>query len=95
MFRKIILIVLILLAVKLQIRLWTGESSYAHVSGLDQEIEDIQARIRIKEERNRILLAEIGELKTGLDSLEELARTELGMIKTGETFYLVIDRENR
>ncbi|MGB2465987.1 MAG: FtsB family cell division protein, partial [Porticoccaceae bacterium] len=34
-------------------------------------------------------------LKNNLDSIEEKARKDLGMIKQGEIFYLVIDRDDK
>ena len=43
------------------------------------------------EERNRLLEIEVVELKTGLEAVEERARSELGMIEKGETFYLLLD----
>ena len=42
------------------------------------------------EERNRQLGAEVRDLKTGLDALEERARSDLGMIASHETFYQVV-----
>ncbi|MDH5737305.1 MAG: septum formation initiator family protein [Gammaproteobacteria bacterium] len=86
------MVVLVIAAIFLQVRLWVGESSFAHVNGLMEQVENKNARIQLKEERNRILLAETLELKSGLDAVEEIARSELGMIKSGETFYLVLDQ---
>ena len=42
-------------------------------------------------ERNRLLEIEVVDLKTGLEAIEERARSELGMIGEGETFYLIVD----
>ncbi|RMN92468.1 Cell division protein FtsB [Pseudomonas cannabina] len=39
------------------------------------------------QERNRVLDAEVLELKKGLETVEERARHELGMVKDGETLY--------
>ncbi len=44
-------------------------------------------------ERNRALEAEVNDLKTGLDAIEERARSELGMIREGETFYQVVESQ--
>ena len=38
-------------------------------------------------ERNRVLDAEVLELKKGMETVEERARHELGMVKEGETLY--------
>ena len=53
---------------------------------------DAQRQINAElEERNRLLEIEVVELKTGLEAVEERARSELGMIEEGETFYLLLD----
>ncbi|MCG8317284.1 MAG: septum formation initiator family protein [Pseudomonadales bacterium] len=43
-------------------------------------------------ERNRRLSAEVKDLKQGLGAVEERARSQLGMVKDDETFYLIIDK---
>ena len=40
--------------------------------------------------RNATLSAEVRDLKTGLDAIEERARVELGMIKSDEVFFQVL-----
>jgi cell division protein FtsB len=82
---------LVLIVLFLQGRLWIGEGSLAQVSGLQVRVERESAENSIKEQRNRVLRAEIFELKSGLESIEEKARSELGLIKEGETFFLLVD----
>jgi cell division protein FtsB len=43
------------------------------------------------ERRNSGLAAEVKDLKTGTDAVEERARYELGMVKKDEVFYQVIE----
>ena len=45
------------------------------------------------EERNQVLAAEVQDLKSGLDAIEERARSELGMIKQDETFIQIIEKQ--
>ncbi len=46
--------------------------------------------------RNEKLIAEVEDLKKGLEAIEERARSEMGMIKQDETFIQVIeDNESR
>ena len=88
---KILIAVLILIFIGLQYRLWVGEGSFADIYRLqeqvgEQEIENIEL-----EERNAVLFNEVNELQTGMDAIEEHARNELGLIKEGETFFLLVE----
>jgi len=84
-------IVLILLLAGLQYRLWGGEGSLAQASRLQQQIAEQQGENERLLERNRILEAEVMELKRGMETVEERARQELGMLKEGETLYLLTE----
>nr|WP_093394412.1 cell division protein FtsB [Halopseudomonas xinjiangensis] len=77
---------LVLLA-GLQYRLWVGEGSFAHVAQLKQQIAQQQQENEQLLERNRVLTAEVLELKQGLETIEERARHELGMVREGETLF--------
>ena len=50
-----------------------------------QRAENEQLRVR-----NRTLAAEVQDLKKGTTAIEERARTDLGMVGKGETFYQVV-----
>lgn len=41
---------------------------------------------------NSQIKAEVLDLKTGLDEIEESARSDLGMIKEGEVFFKTLDK---
>ena len=41
--------------------------------------------------RNQAVEADIAELKSGEQALEERARYDLGMVKQGEIYYQVVD----
>ncbi len=88
---KIFPIALLLSVCWLQTRLWVGEGSYAHASGLSEEVSRHEAENETKRERNKVLRAEILDLRDGLDAVEEKARSELGLVKSGETFYLLVE----
>jgi len=88
-----LLIVLLILLLGLQTRLWVGEGSLAHKAELDKQLED-QRRVNLQlRDRNAFIAKEVESLKTNLDSIEAKARKDLGMIKGGEVFYLVTDQE--
>lgn len=80
-------VLLILLLSGLQYRIWLGEGSMAQVKELKQQIADQKGENERLLERNRILEAEVSELKKGNETVEERARHELGMVKEGETLY--------
>lgn len=61
---------------------------------LEQEIETVQAEVNTLQERNKALNAEVMDLKTGIEAIEERARSEMGMIKKDEIYYQVIDSES-
>ena len=80
-------LVLLLTLAGLQYRLWVGEGSLAQVRELQKQIADQQGENERLLERNRILEAEVAELKKGTETVEERARHELGMVKDKETLY--------
>ena len=89
-----LLIILVVLLLGLQTRLWFGEGSIAHKEELDTQLQKQQAKNQQLLERNKRIAEEVKSLKTNLGSIEEKARKDLGMIKQGEAFYLVIDEDN-
>lgn len=84
---------LALLLVGLQLRLWSDEGGLPEVWRLEAAVAEQRAANAGLAERNRALRAEVEDLKRGLDAIEERARSELGMIGEGETFFLLVDDE--
>lgn len=75
----------------LQYRLWVGEGSIAQLHRLNQQIQQQGLINESLIARNEEMAVKVQDFKTGLDSIEERARYELGMIKEGETFYMVLN----
>lgn len=88
---RIFIGILLLAIAGLQTRLWTGSGSFAHVNGLRAEVEQRSAENEARQQRNAILKAEIIDLKQGLEAIEDIARSELGLIRKGETFFLLVE----
>ena len=75
----------------LQFQVWLGDNSVRTLNSLKNEIT-LQTDTNLAlSERNRELEIEIVDLKTGVESIEERARSELGMIEKGETFFLIVE----
>jgi len=85
------MILLAVLLLLLQYRLWFSHDGLPSVLHLHRSVEVQRHDNAILEERNQVLTAEVHDLKSGLDALEERARSELGMIQSGETFFQIVD----
>ncbi|MFK5985065.1 MAG: cell division protein FtsB [Pseudomonadota bacterium] len=86
----ILIIFLSILLLVLQINLWTGKGSMQDVGQLEQSIAIQTAKNQKLRERNLALLAEVKDLKRGLEAIDERARTEFGMIHKDETFFQIV-----
>lgn len=84
-------ITLLVLIVAIQYPLWFGKGSWMRVWQLDGQLEEQRAQNEKRVIRNAALNAEVLDLKTGFDAIEERARTELGMIKPNEIFFQVLE----
>ena len=67
-----------------QADLWLGKSSLPHVMQLRAQLDEQLARNEAAKERNQRVAAEVGDLKEGLEMVEEKARAELGMVRPDE-----------
>ena len=88
---KVFIGLLIFIAVLLQWKAWFSDVGYLAAQTLRDEVFRQELRGERLAERNRILTAEVRALKDGLAAVEARARSDLGMIRSGETFYLVND----
>ncbi len=83
---------LVLVFFALQYRLWFGEGSLGEVTALKQQLAAQQAELRDLQERNATLQAEVDDLKEGVAAIEARARSELGLIREGETYFQLLPR---
>jgi cell division protein FtsB len=74
----------------LQYRVWLSADGVREVARLKHAVAAQGSENEGLAERNRQLAAEVRDLKTGMDALEERARSDLGMIARNETFYQVV-----
>ena len=75
----------------LQFQLWIGDDSVRSLSLLEEQVAEQKSINMSLEDRNKKLEIEIVDLKTGVEAIEERARSELGMIEQGETFFLIVE----
>jgi cell division protein FtsB len=87
---RILAVILGLLLLLLQYRVWISDQGKREVWRLTQAVEAQAVANAEQRERNRQLLAEVTDLKVGLTALEERARSELGMVGNSETFYQIV-----
>ena len=85
-------IVLVSLSVLIQYPLWFGKGGWLRVWEVDRQLQLQREANKKLELRNAGLDAEVRDLKTGYDAIEELARYELGMIKQDEVFVKIPER---
>jgi cell division protein FtsB len=78
--------ILITLLLVLQGQIWLGKGSVPTVIELENKIQ-VQNELNAKAKRiNGQLNSEVNDLKEGLNTVEERARHELGMVKANEIF---------
>ncbi len=90
---KLLSIVLLILLIMLQSKLWSDDGGLKEVWQHRAELEFQREESRLRQERNAELEAEVRDLNNGLAAIEERARSELGMIRRGETFIQVVGRD--
>jgi cell division protein FtsB len=82
---------LVTLIVLIQYPLWLGKGSWLRASEVDRQLQVQKLQNQKLEARNAALAAEVKDLKTGTEAIEERARQELGMVRSDETFYQYVD----
>ena len=77
------------LILALQYPMWLGKGGWLQVREYDRQLaaqRDANAKLKM---RNDALDADVRDLKTGSEAIEERARAELGMIRQDEVFFQI------
>lgn len=82
---------LLFILLGLQYKLWLGDGSLLQWWALEGQLAEQQKENKKLLARNRALEADVMELKSGEQALEEQARFELGMVKEGEVYYHFVE----
>lgn len=92
---RLLLVGLALLFVLLQLRLWFGDGSLEERAMLQRELDAQKSENARLELRNQVVEREIQAFEDDPDdAVEARAREDLGLIKDGETFYLVTEEDD-
>jgi cell division protein FtsB len=89
---KSLVIILAVLFIGLQYKLWLEPGGLTEVKKLQQKISAQTDQNQQLMQRNQHLLTEVHDLKSGQAAIEEHARNDLGMVKPGETYYQIIEK---
>ena len=84
--QKVLVVVLVVLLLISQVKLWFGNYGVVRLSALRSELNQQRKENDDLIKRNETLNAQVKELREGKEALEERARSQLGMIKEGEVF---------
>lgn len=92
---RLIQIALLALILILQYRYWFAENGYTDKQRLKEEIAQLQREVQAQKATNDKLQARVDDLKSGDDAIEDLARQDLGLVKPGETYIIIVDENSR
>jgi len=87
---RVVTLILFVVLVLLQFKLWLGEGGFREVARLETRVENQRQQNDDLLQRNAELQAEVEDLRERLEAVEERARNELGLIKPAEQFYQVV-----
>ncbi len=89
MMGRVIFAVLVLMFLGLQYKLWFDKGSVPRAHALEQDLADLKTKNEDAKQKNAVLEADVRDLEKAGEAIEERARSELGMVKKGETLIQV------
>lgn len=81
--------ILAVIFLMLQLRLWHGERSLSEISSLKTQIADKTVEIDAQKRVNKALQGQVNDLMSRTDTVEEISRSELMLVKPGEVFVVI------
>jgi len=84
MIGRVIFVVLLLMFLGVQYKLWFDKGSVPRAHALEQDLADLKAKNEDAKLKNAVLDADVRDLEKAGEAIEERARSELGMVKKGE-----------
>ena len=89
--RLLVPVILLMLLGLFQAQLWMGRGSVPDVRDMERRLETQLALNKERQARNDQLASDVKDLQEGLETVEEKARSELGMVKPNEMFVQFTD----
>jgi cell division protein FtsB len=80
-------LIFVALIVALQYPMWLGKGGWLQVRELDRQLAAQRDHNEKLKARNEALDADVRDLKSGFEAIEERARSELGMVRSDEVFF--------
>ena len=87
------IVLLLVLVVALQYPLWLGRGGWLRVWEIDKKLQEQRVHNQKLEQRNARLDAEVSDLESGTNAIEERARYDLGLVRPGEIFVQVPQKQ--
>ena len=84
---RILALIFVALIVALQYPMWLGKGGWLQVRELDRQLAAQRDTNEKLKARNEALDADVRDLKSGFEAIEERARSELGMVRNDEVFF--------
>lgn len=92
---RLLFLILLFLTLSIQYPLWWGKGGWTRVQELQAKVASQKEFNEALQARNNALAAEVMDLKTGTQAIEERARAEQGMLKDGEIFVQILSLDNQ
>ena len=87
---KVISLCLLGAIVYLSYDIWAGRNGLKQYEDISANLVKAQQQSAKLQDRNQAVIDELNDLKQGNTAVEELARTELGLIREDETFFRIL-----
>lgn len=92
MIGRVIFALLVVAFLVLQYKLWFDKGSIPRAHALEKELAEVKSKNDQAKQANARLDADVKDLEKAGEAIEERARSELGMVKKGETLIQVKER---
>ena len=81
------------LIVLIQYPLWLGKGGWLKVWNYERQLESQKDANQKLQLRNDTVDAEVRDLRSGMEAVEERARFEMGLIKPDEVYFQVVETQ--